>query len=175
MEKKAGKGNENNGPEKDAPELGRGVHRRQLVRVEQHDTPPSPGPAHPEPGRLAPNGDPAFRQCFFRVCHFCFPHPNRCTVRARARWSCHCSIGPSNWYSVPSAVVTVIFRIPSQLAPFLAFLHSTLVTWSSGMTVTPSPPAATFLAASLRPIPCQTHHPAAYQMATSPHPIVWNR
>ena len=95
--------------------------------------------------------------------------------QARARWSCHGSISPSNLYSVPSAVVTVIFRIPSQLAPFLAFLHSTLVTWSSGMTVTPSPPAATFLAASLRPRACQTHHPAAYQTATSPHPIVWNR
>src|SRR5690242_13696220 len=58
MKKKVGSGNENNGPEKDSPELGRGVHGRQLVRVEEHDAPPSPGPAHPETSQLAPNRDP---------------------------------------------------------------------------------------------------------------------
>jgi len=37
----------------------------------------------------------------------------------------------------------------------------------------PSPPAATFLAASFLARACQAHHPATYQMATGPNPIVW--
>ena len=43
------------------------------------------------------------------------------------------------------------------------------------MTVTPSPPAAAFLAARLLARACQAHHPATYQMETSAQPIVWNR
>src|SRR6266436_6564899 len=77
MAEKAGNGDENNGPEEDTPEFGRGVHGRQLVLIEQHDAPPSPGPAHPETGRLALDRDPAFRQFFFGAYHFCFPRLNR--------------------------------------------------------------------------------------------------
>jgi hypothetical protein len=65
-----------------------------------------------------------------------------------------------------------MFRIPSHRAAFLPFRLRTLVTWSSGMTVTPSPPAATFLAARFLSMACQAHHPARYQMARGPHPIV---
>jgi hypothetical protein len=41
------------------------------------------------------------------------------------------------------------------------------------MTVTPSPPAAAFLAARFLTAACQIHHPATYQMATNPDPILW--
>src|SRR5262245_26182915 len=69
MEEKVGNGNENNGPETDPPEFGRGVHGRQLVRIEQQDAPPFPGPSHPKTGRLALDRGLAVRHvCFPRSC-----------------------------------------------------------------------------------------------------------
>jgi len=82
---------------------------------------------------------------------------------------------PWNPYSTPSAVVTARTRYPHQPPIPAGFLVRTPVTWSSGMTVTPSPPAAAFLIARRLRMAFPAPPPIADPAAIPSHPIVWNK